>query len=333
MLSGGEGEMKKIITEIIVALCLFGFWHEQSLRGDTQQAVIFYSQGNYAKAIQELTSDMDKNPNWEFGHRLLGLCYLGRNENALAVNSLNRAVDLKSTSFSTYYGLGQAYFNMKQYEKSIGALNKAEGFAGKDKGSDESKDKAKLSKLRGVAYFRTGKYSDAAEDITTIIRAGQTDWSDYMMLGISYFNLNRNDEAIPALEKSLSLKPGQEAVTEALGKGYFKKGVSALTAKNYGAAISLLAKSRDYDSKNGYVYYNLGEAYFFDKKYAEAEKAFSKSAEIMPKNIEIFKFMGLTYEKMNKLDLALNAYKKAESISPSKELKDDIARVTENKKK
>jgi len=45
-------------------------------RADYKQAVAYYMQGRYDKAIQELKPDLDQNPDWEIGHRLVGLCYL-----------------------------------------------------------------------------------------------------------------------------------------------------------------------------------------------------------------------------------------------------------------
>ena len=54
-------------------------------RADYKQAVMLYNQGQFDKAIQELKPDLDQNPNWEFGHRLVGLSYLSLKNNALAV--------------------------------------------------------------------------------------------------------------------------------------------------------------------------------------------------------------------------------------------------------
>ena len=301
------------------------------VKADYKQAVAFYNQKRFDKAIQELKTDLDRNPDWEFGHRLLGLCYLGLNNNALAVSALSRAIQLKSTAFSAYYGLGQAHFNMQKYENCIAALNQGESLAAKEK--EPEREKAKLYKLRGSAYYQTGKYEDAKEDLTNAIRVNQSDWTVFSMLGVSYFNLNRLDEAIQTLEKALSMKPGQSETTDILGKAYFKKGVAALSGKQYAAAVQSLLKARDSNPKNGYVFYNLAEAYLFQKKYPEAEKALNQAAELMPRSPEVNWRMGLVYEKQKKWDLALNAYKKAGEISPSKEIKEAIARVTENKKK
>ena len=131
-------------------------------------------------------------------------------------------MQLKSTSFSTYYGLGEAYFNMQKYDNCISSLNQGELLGASDKGFD--KEKARLYKLRGTSYYRTGKFNEAVEDLTNCIPRNPSDWADFSMLGICYFKLDRMDEAIQALEKALSMKPGQSAIADVLGKAYFKKG-------------------------------------------------------------------------------------------------------------
>lgn len=323
--------MKKFLLICVPAVVFAALWLVEPAKADYKQAIAYYTQGRYKEAIQEIRQDLDQNPEWEVGHRLLGLCYLGQKNYALAQSSLSRAVQLKSPAYSTYYGLGLAYFNLQKYDNCIAALNQGEPLAAKEREPD--KERAKLSKLRGSAYFRMNRYEEAVNDLTSAIRVNQSDWADFSMLGICYLNLNRIDEAIQTLEKALSMKPGQTAITEALGKAHFKKGVAALSSKQYGPAAQALLKARDYDPKNGYIYYNLAETYLFQKRYPEAEKALIQTLELLPNSLEAYVRLGLVYEKQKKWDLALNAYKKADGISPSKAVKEAMDRVTENKKK
>ena len=96
--------MKQVAFAALVAALL-----PSGLRADYKQAYALYQQGRYDRAILELKPDLDGNPDWEFGQRLAGLSYLALKNNALAVSSLSRAVQLKSTTPSTYLGLAQAY--------------------------------------------------------------------------------------------------------------------------------------------------------------------------------------------------------------------------------
>ncbi|MDR1727358.1 MAG: tetratricopeptide repeat protein [Acidobacteriota bacterium] len=298
-------------------------------RADYKQAASYYSQGDYNRAIQELKPDLDKSPNWEFGHRLLGLCYLGVNNNALAVSSLSRAAELKSTAFSTYYGLGQAYFNMQRYSDAIASLNRAEPLAAKE--GNPGAERARIQLIRGAAYYRSRRYADAVEDLQGAVRANASDWTLHSMLGISYFNLNRTDEAIPALERALALKPGEANAKDVLGKAYLKKGAQALSGKQYAAAVQALTKAKSYDPDNGYVDYNLAEAHLFQKQYPAAEKALLQASSRLPDNAGVFTRLGLVYEKQNKRDQALKAYKKAYELNPSPELKEAVDRFATKK--
>jgi len=320
--------MRRLSYPVLAGLALVALVCIPPARADYKQAVAYYNQGQFDKAIQELKSDLDRNPDWEFGHRLLGLCYLGLKNNALAYNSLTRAVQLKSTAFSTYYGLGQALFNMQRYSNCVDALNQGEALAAKER--DPAKERAKLHKLRGAAYYRLQRFSEAAGDLTSALRVNASDWADYSMLGICYFNLDRVDEAIQTLEKALSMKPGHGPTSEVLGKAYFKRGIAALSGKQYAATIQAMTRAQEYAPKNGYIYYNLAEAYLFQKKYPEAEKALGQAASLLPRNMEVFWRMGLVYEKQKKWPMALSAYQKAEAIKPSKEIKDAVARVRGN---
>jgi len=299
-------------------------------QADYKQAVAYYSQGDYNRAIQELKPDLDKSPDWESGHRLLGLCYLNINNNALAVSSLSRAAELKSTAFATYFGLGQAYFNMKRYSDAISALNRAEPLAAKEKNPEAEKEKVNI--VRGTAYYMTNKFSEAVIDLQEAIQANSSDWTLFFMLGASYFNLNRTDEAIQALEKAVALKPGEASAGDILGKAYLRKGVQALSEKRYQDAIQTLLKAKTHDSNNGYVNYNLGEAYLFEKRYAEAEKELTTAGSRLPDNAGVFTRLGFVYERQNKHDQALRAYRKAYELSPSQELKETVDRVSENNK-
>jgi tetratricopeptide (TPR) repeat protein len=318
--------MKRSLVMCFSAVALVAAFLVQTAKADYKQAVAFYNQSRYDKAIQELKPDLDRNPEWEPGHRLLGLCYLNLKNYALAENSLKRAVQLKSPAFSTYLGLGKAYFYMKNYDSCITSLNQGEPIA-------KDPEKPALYKFRGSAYFKANRYNEAISDLTNALRASQSDWGDFFMLGSAYSKVNRTDEAIQSLEKALSMKPGEDTITDLLGKLYLKRAVAALSAKQYPAAMQALTKAKEYDPRDGYVYYNMSEVYVFEKKYPEAEKALGQAVDLMPKSADVYAKLGFVYEKQKKWDQALSAYQKAEEMTPSKAIKDAIARVNENKKK
>ena len=146
-------------------------------------------------------------------------------------------------------------------------------------------------------------------------------------------NLKRDDEAIQALLKALAMKPGHSVTAEYLARAYFRKGITALSAKQYDQALDFLRKARDYNPKDGFIYYNMAEADIFQKNYTDAEKSLNQALEIMPRSAEVFQRLGLVYEKQKRWDLALNSYQKAYELNQSPGLKEAIDRVNELKKR
>src|SRR5687767_4347005 len=106
---------------ILVWSALLLFLTSSFLHADFKLAVAYYNQGKFDKALEELKPDLEKNPDWEFGHRLAGLCHLGLKSYGQAITELNRAVQLKSTTFSTYMGLAEAYLQQQQHDKVLEA--------------------------------------------------------------------------------------------------------------------------------------------------------------------------------------------------------------------
>jgi tetratricopeptide (TPR) repeat protein len=282
---------------------------------DPKKAATLYQQGKYSEAMNELRPDYDKNPDWEFGHRLMGLCYLGLNSNKLALQELSRAVELKSEAFATYYGLAEANYKLKKFDDGISALDKAEQRAAEA-------EKAKVYKFRGSIYYEMKKYNEALNDLTKV----QPDFKIYNILGDCYFKLNRINDGVQALEKALAMKD-DASIRDALKKVYFKQGTDALRKNDWETAIKDLLKAHDYDKKDGSIFFYLGEAYLQQKppKYKEAEEALTQAAALMPKPADALQRLGIIYENTNRPDRALEVYKK---MDPStKGVAEGIARV------
>ena len=313
----------RTIPILIIVIAVVG----SPAAADYKQAVAYFQQGRFDKAIQEIMPDLDKNPDWEFGHRLVGICYLNLHNNALAISSFRRAVQLESKSFSTYQGLGQAFYNLERFDDCLSALEQAGQFA------KESQDQYNLHHLRGSAYYRLERFEDAARELVAAIRIRASDWTDYSQLGISYYRLERYQEAVESLLKALALKPRHNVTMEYLSKAYFQQGTEELSKKGYDSAIELFDKARSYNPEYGYIYYNLAEAYLFKENYSEAEKALNQALDLMPRSAEVFQRLGLIYEKEKKWDLSVDAYQKANELNPSPALKEAIARVVELKKR
>lgn len=289
---------------------------------DYKQAVVYYNQGKFEKAAQEIKPDVEANPNWEPGHRILGLSYLGAKDYQRAAASLSRAVELKSTAPSVYLGLAEAYFNLNRYANVVSVLEAGEKYL------RSNAEKATLYRLRGSAQYRLRRYNEAIEDLSAALRLSEGGFADYFQLGVAYFFTDRYDQAFAAFEKALQLKPGDKSVSEFMSRLYERRGIAALKNRQYARAAEDLTRAIA-SNPSGPLYYNLGVAQLSLNKYDDAEKALLRAAELMPDNFDALYRLGFIYEKRKQYQKAINYYKRAYNLSKDPKIKQSIDRASE----
>ncbi len=308
------------ILHFILVLIVLG--HLRIL-ADWKQAVAYYNQGKYDKSIQEIKPVVETNPTWETGHRILGLSYLNTKKYDLAESSLARAIQLKSTSWSVYFGLAEAYEKLEKFDKIPEVLGAGQKYA---QTADEKYD---LRHLRGSIHFRQKRYTDAVRDLSEAVKLKPGDFTDLHQLAASYYYGGKFDEALPLLTKAAGMKPDDPSLKNLLANSYRELGVAELKNKQYAKAVDDLNKAIEFNPKDGSTHYNLGLAYQLSSKYENAEQAFHKAEELLPNNFDVYNWLGYIYEKGKKYPEALTSYKKAYEIKKDPKIKASIDRVTE----
>jgi tetratricopeptide (TPR) repeat protein len=240
------------------------------------QADMNFKLGNFQKAIDLGTKAMDKS-------------------NAVEKSELNKII-------------GESYFNLKQYEKSIPYLTLYKGKKGKWNNTD-------FYQL-GYAYYMQKDYENAISQFNKII--GGKDFvaqNAYYHLGESYLNLNKKQEALNAFKNAsemdfdaaiqedanlnyakLSYEIGNSyQSTPAVLMAFLKKYPnnannteiekllidSYISSKNYKEALILLEKSKSPENKLAYqkVTFYRGLELYTDSNYQEAATLFEKSLD------------------------------------------------------
>jgi tetratricopeptide (TPR) repeat protein len=202
--------------------------------------------------------------------------------------------------------IGESYFNLKQYDKSIPYLVLYKGKNGKWNNTD-------FYQL-GYAYYMQKVYENAISQFNKII--GGKDFvaqNAYYHLGESYLNLNKKQQALNAF-KNASEMDFDTAIREDAGLNYAKVSYeignsyqstpsvlmdfmkkypsnannfeiekllidSYISSKNYKEALVLLEKNQSPQNKLAYqkVTFNRGLELYNDGKYQEAATLFEKS--------------------------------------------------------
>ncbi|MDY7093456.1 MAG: tetratricopeptide repeat protein [Acidobacteriota bacterium] len=162
----------------------------------------------------------------------------------------------------------------------------------------------------GVAAFKSGNYTAAAQEFQTITEQHK-DWPDgYFMLGQALNKLNRKQDALNAFRQAYDLKPNDTRYQLQLGNSYvqnnrFRDAASLLTkidegslsgsqkqiyhkllavsldkTGQAGAALDALAKAARSNPNDASVQYNYGAAAFNAGRTADAVNALEKAVRL-----------------------------------------------------
>ncbi|MBX2907282.1 MAG: tetratricopeptide repeat protein [Taibaiella sp.] len=187
-----------------------------------------YAADNSDKALLEETTELLKRSvSIDSGYRdafvNLGVAYYKGGHYPEAIAATQRALALSGWDSSVITNIADCYFMMNRLDEAIPIYRRSIA-----KGKHETKTYTFL----GTAYFRKGQFSDALAVFSEGLKYDSTNaelWANYgNALGVS----GRYDEALSAFGKSLSIKPGQKNVFNAMAISYANKGDSA-RAKEY----------------------------------------------------------------------------------------------------
>ncbi|MBF0193454.1 MAG: tetratricopeptide repeat protein [Magnetococcales bacterium] len=152
---------------------------------------------------------------------------------------------------------------------------------------------------------------DLAVDL--FLRAEQIDNSQawlYYNIGISLHKLGRQEDALKALTKAISLKPTYYEAHNVLG----------LTLKEQGKldkAVATFHKAIKIKPNSEIAQYNLGITLFTQNKLDEAIISFKNVITINPEYIEAYNYIAAAHHKKGALKDAVSIYKKALNLQPN----------------
>ena len=149
---------------------------------------------------------------------------------------------------------------------------------------------------------------EQAEALTAQYPGAYVVWN---MLGASRAQTGRLDEALHALNNSISLKPDY-------ADAHYNKGYALYYLDKLGEAIEAYRISISLKPDNAEVYSNMGVALKNQGKFDEAIVAYRKSISLKPDYAEAYDNMGVALKDQGKLDEAIKAFKKSILLKPSR---------------
>jgi tetratricopeptide (TPR) repeat protein len=217
--------LRGLLSLALTAL-LLASWAGDAL-ADYKTAISLFKRQKYREALKELQPDVSRNPDWEFGHRLAGLCYFYLKEYDNAIRAFERALELKSIEPSVYLGLAESYYQTGRMEPALAALEKGKAYFVK------RTDQYNYDRIRAFVFYKQQRFNEAADSILSAFQHQAGSAQDWLILGISYFMTGKNTQAQQALTTALQMDRSLKSAQTYLDRLALQEAEDALKARNY----------------------------------------------------------------------------------------------------
>ena len=249
----------------------------------------YFENGKYAYArkwyqkVDESSIARTERERFNFNY---GYTLYSTNSKKEATKYLNRVADSKEYGSQAKYYIGYMAYEGDDYDTAN------EYF---DQVSDNEKYKEKLSYYQADLNFKLGKFEKAIELALEQLPSSRGVEASELnkIIGESYFNLEKYEEAIPYLQ-AYEGKKGKWSNTD-----YYQIGYAYYKQNDFEKAISEFNKIIDGNNSVAQnAYYHLGESYINLEKKQEALNAFRNASE-MDYDLKIQEDAWLNYAKIS----------------------------------
>jgi tetratricopeptide (TPR) repeat protein len=137
-------------------------------------------------------------------------------------------------------------------------------------------------------------------------------------LGLAYFNVRDNDQAIAAFQKQIEVNPYDDYAYNNLGRVYWNE-------RKYDDAVKSFNQQLDHNPLDKFAHANLGQMYAEWHKYDLAAPELEKASSLTPDNAELQVSLGDAYLNLGQDDKALSAFDHAVELSATPLVWNNIA--------
>jgi tetratricopeptide (TPR) repeat protein len=196
----------------------------------TKRAGLYYSQGEYDKALQDYDKIISlKSDNAEiFNAR--GNVHLAKGEYDLALDDFNKAISLDANSVNSYVNRGNTHYFKKDYDQAIKDFSAALSL---------KPDCVIAYNNRGKVCATKGESKSALEDYNKAISMDSAYGKAYKNRALIYEEQGQIDEAISDYDKAISLNTDLAESYFHRGKLYKQKGEEKKAAEDFDKAKAL----------------------------------------------------------------------------------------------
>ncbi|PKK62470.1 hypothetical protein RhiirC2_790329 [Rhizophagus irregularis] len=152
--------------------------------------------------------------------------------------------------------------------------------------------------IRGEIHLRQGNYNDAVRDLIASINYNAKITCLYMMIGISYYNNNNNEDALKYFDIALQNDPNNHLCLKYCAYIYEKQ-------EKFSDTLKMLGKLLSINEKDSLILCYYGEILSKIEKYDYAITYFTKANIIDPENVHNLTKRAIIYYILQEYDKAL----------------------------
>lgn len=275
-----------------------------------RMAMEAYSQGDCQRSADLFNALANSRPHPSVFNGL-GMAEMQCGQNMRAIESFKRALALSPGSDAIRANLGSAYFaagNLRSANNEFETVLRSdpsnpEAILGKASVYLERNEADKalqfLKRLppaarqtqealfdRGLILCRLGLYDDAEKTLRQCLAINGGDAGIYNALSIALLGLNKNSEALGAIEKAIEADPME-------GKYYYNRGNIHKAMKDFSKAINDYGRAIAYAPQMAEAFVNRGDLLFLQNKQEQGCADLEQACELgLCERLDKFKSMG-----------------------------------------
>ena len=196
-------------------------YFEKAVETDANYAEAWYQAGycygvlgRHAEALRASRQAAKLRPEWAATYVNIGASSYALGQYKEAVDAYRTAIRLDDDNADIQYSLGLTYNKLNRGEEEVLAYRRALAIR-----PDHANSMEKL----GLALFKKGRFSEAAT-VFDQLKTYKPDAKTFNYLGESFLEVNKNEEAIEALNNAISYNPDFDKARYNIGRAYLKIG-------------------------------------------------------------------------------------------------------------
>ncbi|MFC2173112.1 protein kinase [Acidobacteriota bacterium] len=239
-------------------------------------------------------------------HVSLGLILTKKGQHEMAMQSIQRSLELEPRNSDAYRARAEAFEKMGRLDKAEEAYKKAISL--------QLSYWAGYSHL-GAFYFRHQRYEEAVEPFLRVTELTPDNVKGFINLGAVYMYLKQWSSAQENFEASIAIKPNYTA--------YSNLGVLFFNEKRFADAAVMYEKAKKLNLHDFRVYGNLASAYYripgerakAEEYYAQALILAQEQSAIDPNNASVISAMAIYHADLENRETAFSLIDEALRLS------------------